>query len=314
MPITSLERSAFLDQEIPFSSSARADVGDSKKHHHHHAGDASPADGVYEFVLPPPPHGQLLPSLAAADGQADGAQCSVVWSLVLEGVRHGWYKSNDKLSLVLPVVMPIRVSDHPFEVQTIKSLKYSGSGNQSLAVAARLVCDAATHSEATLRYRLALTPTDPATRAVLDSALSPDPASAPIKTSATLARQVRTAPVKAENGQDFNWAAVRVAGGTLEREVHAQTSGKEAPMAFVWTGELKVPSNHHTIQSKYLDVNYVLNCHLRSSIFPDGDLHLSLLLLLPSVPAKLADLGTSSNLEPEPQPAASGSVLPPYAP
>lgn len=123
---------------------------------------------------------------------------------------------------------------------------------------AQLVCDAATHSEATLRYRLALTPTDPATRAVLDSALSPDPASAPIKTSATLARQVRTAPVKAENGQDFNWAAVRVAGGTLEREVHAQTSGKEAPMAFVWTGELKVPSNHHTIQSKYLDVNVSL--------------------------------------------------------
>lgn len=43
-----------------------------------------------------------------------------------------------RLSLVLPVVMPIRVSDHPFEVQTIKSLKYSGSGNQSLAVAARV--------------------------------------------------------------------------------------------------------------------------------------------------------------------------------
>ncbi|KWU41504.1 hypothetical protein RHOSPDRAFT_36976 [Rhodotorula sp. JG-1b] len=310
VPVTSLERSVFIDQEIPFSSSGRSDIGDSKKSHHH-AGDSSPAEGVYEFVLPPPPHGQLLPSLVAADGQTDGAQCSVVWSLVLEGVRHGWYK----LSLVLPVVVPIRVPDHPLEVQTVKSLKYSGTGNQTLAVAARLVCDAPTHSEATLRYRLSLTPTDPATRALLESALSPpDPASSPIKTSATLARQVRTAPVRAENGQDFNWAAVRVVGGTLEREVRTQASGKEAGTAFEWTGELKVPPNHHTIQSKYLDVNYVLNCHLRSSIFPDGDLHLSLLLPLPSVPAELADLGTSSNLEPEQQPTASGSVLPPYAP
>ncbi|KAG0667550.1 hypothetical protein C6P46_000084 [Rhodotorula mucilaginosa] len=276
VPVTSLERSVFVDQEIPFSSSGRRDDGDSKNHHDHHTSDASPADGVYEFVLPGPPHGQLLPSLATADGQSDG--------------------------------------DHPLEVQTVKSLKYSGSGNQTLAVAARLVCDAPTHSEATLRYGLSLTPADPATRALLDSALSPDPAAAPIKTSATLARQVRTAPVKAENGQDFNWAAVRVAGGTLAREVRASASGKEAAAAFEWVGELKVPSNHHTIRSQYLDVNYVLNCHLRSSIFPDGDLHLSLLLPLPSVPAELADLGTSSDLEPEQSNTASGSVLPPYAP
>lgn len=43
-----------------------------------------------------------------------------------------------RLSLVLPVVVPIRVPDHPLEVQTVKSLKYSGSGNQTLAVAARV--------------------------------------------------------------------------------------------------------------------------------------------------------------------------------
>lgn len=122
----------------------------------------------------------------------------------------------------------------------------------------QLVCDAPTHSEATLRYGLSLTPADPATRALLDSALSPDPAAAPIKTSATLARQVRTAPVTAENGQDFNWAAVRVAGGTLAREVRASASGKEAAAAFEWVGELKVPSNHHTIRSQYLDVNVSL--------------------------------------------------------
>jgi hypothetical protein len=38
------------------------------------ARDGHPADGVYEFVLPGPPHGQLLPSLATADGQSDGGE------------------------------------------------------------------------------------------------------------------------------------------------------------------------------------------------------------------------------------------------
>jgi hypothetical protein len=33
------------------------------------------------------------------------AQCSVVWSLVLEGVRHGWYKSNDK-RVPFPFLLP----------------------------------------------------------------------------------------------------------------------------------------------------------------------------------------------------------------
>lgn len=76
VPVTSLERSVFIDQEIPFSSSGRSDIGDSKKSHHH-ASDSSPAEGVYEFVLPPPPHGQLLPSLVAADGQTDGGDARI---------------------------------------------------------------------------------------------------------------------------------------------------------------------------------------------------------------------------------------------
>ena len=77
MPVTSLERSVFVDQEIPFSSSGRRDDGDSKNHHDHHTSDASPADGGYEFVLPGPPHGQLLPSLATADGQSDGGEARI---------------------------------------------------------------------------------------------------------------------------------------------------------------------------------------------------------------------------------------------
>ncbi|GAA5863821.1 hypothetical protein JCM3774_001168 [Rhodotorula dairenensis] len=314
VPVTSLERSVFIDQEIPFTSSGRLATGDSKQHSHVH--ESVPEEGVYEFVLPPPPQGQLIPSVVAADGLADGAQCSVVWTLELEGVRHGWYKFNDKLSLLLPVVMPTRMPDHLLEVQTVKSLKYAGRSDQSLSVAARLICDVPTHSEATLRYRLSLVPTDNAARAVLDSALSANSAS-PIKTSATLARQVRTSPARSENGQDFNWAAVRVAGGTLERETRAASdktgATARAPSSGLdWIGELVVPPNHWTVRSRYLDINYVLNCHLRSSIFPDGDLHLSLPMPLPSVPAELAGLGTAD--AGADQPVASGSVLPPYAP
>ncbi|GAA5976194.1 hypothetical protein JCM10908_005413 [Rhodotorula pacifica] len=311
VPVTSLERQVFIEQEIPFTSSARHSVGDTKKHG---SAESGPEDGVYEFVLPSPPEGQLLPSLVAEGGMADGGYCSVVWSLELEGTRHGWYKSNDKLSLVLPVVIPIRPPPHPLEAQTLKSLKYQGRSDQTLSVGARLVCDPPTHANATLRYRVSLTPTDSVSRAVLDSALSSDSAS-PIKPMATLARQVRTAPKRPENGQDFNWAAVRVVGGTLERESRSaghKAGDGTANSSLDWAGELTVPAGHHTIRSQNLDVNYILNCHLRSAIFPDGDLHLSLVVPLPSVPAELADLGST---DPEAEgPVASGSALPPYAP
>lgn len=170
---------------------------------------------------------------------------------------------------------------------------------------------------------------------MLDSALSAS-ATSPVKPTASLARQVRTSPIKAENGQDFDWAATRVAGGTLEREHGGEQQGSPGELA--WVGQLVVPHGHHTVQSQHLDVNvrsdpfpsscqsartgslirlesmlqYILNCHLRSSLFPSGDLHLSLPVLLPSAPAGLtaqreAELAAEA-------PEASGSALPPYEP
>lgn len=72
MPVTSLERNVFIDQEIPYNSSGKLALGDSKQHAHAH--ETCPEEGVYEFVLPPPPEGQLLPSVAAAEGLADGGE------------------------------------------------------------------------------------------------------------------------------------------------------------------------------------------------------------------------------------------------
>ncbi|BGP54514.1 hypothetical protein JCM8202_001596 [Rhodotorula sphaerocarpa] len=307
VPVTNLERYLFIDEDIPLTSSGRHEVGDHKKGGS--AQEASPQDGVYEFVVPYPPGRQLLPALPAVEGFTDGAQASVSWRLEFEGDRHGWYRTNDKLHLELPVVMPVRVPPDSLDVQTVKGLKYQGHDRQNLTIAARLVCDPPQHADATLHYRLTLNPTNDITRSMLDSALSAS-ATSPVKPTASLARQVRTSPIKAENGQDFDWAATRVAGGTLEREHGGEQQGSPGELA--WVGQLVVPHGHHTVQSQHLDVNYILNCHLRSSLFPSGDLHLSLPVLLPSAPAGLtaqreAELAAEA-------PEASGSALPPYEP
>lgn len=143
--------------------------------------------------------------------------------------------------------MPIHAPAHPPEVQAVKGLKFQGQGGQNLNVATRLVCNPPSIAQDTLRYRLSLKPTDSVTRSMLDSAFS----SSSVKTTASLARQVRTAPMKAENGQDFHWAATRVAGGTLERA--AATDAASGTLE--WTGELVVPPGQVTVQSTYLDVN-----------------------------------------------------------
>lgn len=143
--------------------------------------------------------------------------------------------------------MPIHAPAHPLEVQAVKGLKFQGQGGQNLSVAARLVCDPPTVAQDTLRYRLSLSPTDSVTRSMLESAFS----TSAVKTTATLARQVRTSPMKAENGQDFQWAATRVTGGTLDRTAAVDAASE----TLEWTGELVVPPGQVTVQSTYLDVN-----------------------------------------------------------
>lgn len=75
VPVTNLERWTFVDLDIPLTSSGRHDIGDDKRKHpgssHSHP---SPEEGVYEFVVPLPPDGQVLPSLPAIAGAIDGGE------------------------------------------------------------------------------------------------------------------------------------------------------------------------------------------------------------------------------------------------
>ncbi|BGP30835.1 hypothetical protein JCM10296v2_002593 [Rhodotorula toruloides] len=279
VPVTSIERRQFVNVDIPLTSSTNAGMaahgGDKKEKD---VTEAMPEEGVYEVQIPYPEEGELLPSFDKKD--TDNAGASVVWYLELEGDRKGWFRSNDKLKLELPVAFPVQGTPQSLETMVQRELKFQGNDSSALAVTAKLTCEPVTTPASTLHYSLTLTPSTSPAFHLLASALSSSSSDAtPLKASSSLSRQVRTAPIVNPNsGTDFKFASIRIATGTLERD------GKMQGEQVVWRGEVQVPQGDWTVESKGLDVKYTLNCHLHSTVFAQAALHISLPLFLPSAP------------------------------
>ncbi|BGP23523.1 hypothetical protein Rt10032_c02g0740 [Rhodotorula toruloides] len=295
VPVTSIERRQFVNIDIPLTSSSNARTavhgGDKKE-----VGttEGLSEEGVYEVRVPYPDDGELLPSFDKKD--TDNAGASVVWYLELEGARKGWFRPNDKLKLELPVVFLVRSLPQTFETVVQKDLKFQGHDSSALG----LSCEPITTPAWTLHFSLTLTPSTASAFQLLTSALSSSSSDAtPLKASASLSRQVRTAPIVNPNsGTDFNFASIRIATGTLDRD--EKVRGEE----LVWKGQVQVPQGDWTVESKGLDVKYTLNCHLHSTVFAQAALHISLPLFLPSA---------TVDLSPPDQSTASSSALPPYS-
>ncbi|GAA5851023.1 hypothetical protein JCM9279_005262 [Rhodotorula babjevae] len=296
MPITTPERLTFLDLDIPLLSTATS-AQPEKKAPDSSSAAGSPGEGLYEVAVPFPPDGQILPTFAAKEYDAAGV--SVVWSLELEGTRKGWFRQNDKLSLDLPVVFPLPSSGPPSQATLTKQLKFEGNEPGGLATEATIFCDPLLSSTSTLRYRLLLRPSSPTALHLLQSN--------ELKPSASIARQIRTAPIANPNsGREFEWAAVRLKAGDLA-PVEAREEG-----TLEWTGEMEPPEGECTVESRGLSVRYTLTCHLHSTIFAKAGLHVPLPIFLPSAPVELSP--PAARLAREPEPEASGSALPAYQP
>ncbi|BGP69127.1 hypothetical protein NBRC10513v2_002465 [Rhodotorula toruloides] len=299
VPVTSIERRQFVNVDIPLTSSSNARAaaygGDKKEKG---TAEGVPEEGVYEVQIPYPDEGELLPSFDKKE--TDNAGASVVWYLELEGARKGWFRSNDKLKLELPVVFPGQATPQSLETTVQRDLKFQGSDSSALAVTAKLSCEPVTTPAATLHFSLTLTPSTSSAFHLLSSALSSSSSDAtPLKASSSLSRQIRTAPIVNPNsGTDLKFASIRIATGKLERDEKVQGE------VVVWRGEVQVPQGDWTVESKGLDVKYTLNCHLHSTVFAQAALHISLPLFLPSAPV---DFSSSEH------PVASSSALPPYS-
>ncbi|TNY24488.1 hypothetical protein DMC30DRAFT_109143 [Rhodotorula diobovata] len=293
MPITTPERLTFVELDIPLLSTPTTAAQDKKAAA---SAEGLTGEGIYEVAVPFPPEGQLLP--AFAQKEYDAAGVSVAWSLELEGYRKGWYRQNDKLSLDLPIVFPLPSSGPPLEATLTKQLKFEGNEPGGLSTEATIYCEPILTSSATLRYRLLLRPSSPTAMHLLRSS--------ELKPSASIARQIRTAPIANPNsGREFEWAAVRLKTGELV-PVEAEEEG-----TLEWRGELEVPEGECTVESKGTSIRYTLSCHLHSTIFAKAGLHVPLAIFLPSSPVELRLLEHDAS---DSAPEASGSALPPYQP
>ncbi|GJN87516.1 hypothetical protein Rhopal_000466-T1 [Rhodotorula paludigena] len=240
VPVSTIERLPFAD--IPLSQVSPATITGEKVDL-----SGSPVlDGanehVFEVQIPTQGDDSLLPSFLQKDHDAAGA--SVAWWLELEANRKGWYRSNDKLKLDLPVVFPSTSPGGHLETSMTKALKYKGDNASDLSASAALTCETITTRTPHLHFRLTLLPSNPVAQHLLTSnALNP---------SSSLSRQIRTAPVASpKSGVEHDWAAVRLCMGSLE-PAHKDMAGE-----LVWTGELQVPEDEWTVESKGLSVKAV---------------------------------------------------------
>ncbi|GAA5824922.1 hypothetical protein JCM3770_002294 [Rhodotorula araucariae] len=291
MPITTIERLTLLDINGPLLSATTPSLRREKDGAPQPG--TTPQDGVYEVTMPFPPDGQIFPTFAQKEYDAAGA--SVVWRLQLEGMRKGWYRHNDKLSLELPVGFPLPSPPLPLETTLTKHLKFEGNEPGGLSADATLSCEPVLASSSLLRFHLILRPSSSTALHLLRAD--------ELKPSSSLSRQIRTAPIaNPHSGRDFTWAAVRIVTGSLEPTKSCAEDVLE------WGGELRVPDGECTVDSKGLSVKYTLMCHLHSTIFAQAALHIPLALFLPSSPVELSVSRDAASSD------AKGSALPPYQP
>ncbi|KAM0755039.1 hypothetical protein T439DRAFT_322098 [Meredithblackwellia eburnea MCA 4105] len=233
MLITSQETLTFLDMDIPLLSPAPSDfkAGGSSKE-----GSYNAESGVYTFQIPFNSHGQLLPSYTRILDDATGVE--VKYLLELHGSRSGFFKSNDKLELEIPVSIPIGGPDpnslEPNLWPSTANLPSFKNGDivlthRPLSTTSDILC-----------FRILIPP------GLLPPSLQPT-------VVATLSRRTRTTPEDKNLGKSFNWAGVRVAKGEVKRVGNDE-----------WEGSVSVPKGQHTIESKGVGIRYMVGCQISS--------------------------------------------------
>ncbi|GAA6058629.1 hypothetical protein JCM10212_004040 [Sporobolomyces blumeae] len=298
IPVTSTENVPFFDQPIPLvSTSDAAEAAQGPEKHsttggassRAGAGRATPGPGelsfapgsqaVFEFVLPTPPEGHVLPTVRPPPPDTL-ATVSVCWMIKFEGVRKGLLRRNDHLTLEFPVVFPTRTTAPKPTTSVTHPFKYEKGDNsqEGLSLKADLSVTPLTH-RSPVRFHLVLTPSSPSAAHLLSPSSS---ASSPLSVTCSLSRQVRTTPIlRPENGRTFEWAATRIAMGDVS-EVRGQ--------AWVYEGTIALPDHEATVETNGLAIKYFVNCHLHSNALAHAALHVSVPVFVPSTPHELGTL------------------------
>ncbi|ORY88819.1 hypothetical protein BCR35DRAFT_350735 [Leucosporidium creatinivorum] len=301
--ITTQEHLPFLDIDIPLSSRRARDTKEKSGG----SNSENTGSGIYEVTIPDV--GQLLPSYKKSD--TDQAGVGVVYTIQVLGKRSGLLKTNDKLSLELPVcfsLSPPVPSDLPQEHYPsstgTQSLKFKSAEGNLLSVEAKLSFRPLPYRHHPLTYTVILTPSSPSAIPLLTA----EDGTPSFKFTTTLSRKVVTTPVKdPSTGQaGFRWAGVRIAPG------EASEPGKLKGGCWVLNGEIQVPGNECTIDSKGVGVAFAVNCHVTSPAFVNV-LHVSVPIFLPSAPQQLSGDVTNAGAVGEAEGRADDSVLPSYS-
>ncbi|GAA5950166.1 hypothetical protein JCM21900_004615 [Sporobolomyces salmonicolor] len=293
LPVNSFERLTFLDVDVPLLSTPPTRASNEKKGALL-SSCSSLGGGTYELMLPHPADDQLLPTLTRRE--ADSAGTSIAWMLRLEGIRKGLFRRNDSLSIELPVVFPTTSSAlalYPDETVAVQQVKDEANTGERLSLAYQPI---STRSSP-LHFTLALTPSSSHAQHLLTSSVSP------LVVNASLARRTRTTPIAhPENGKEFDWAGVRIAGAQIRPDTKRV---RECVMR--WEGEVVPPVGEHTVKSHGIAIMYSLTCRITSPVLAQGALHLAIPVFLPSSPFDLPETGLEGGAG-----SSRGSDLPAY--
>ncbi|GAA5910782.1 hypothetical protein JCM5296_002826 [Sporobolomyces johnsonii] len=281
LPVTSFERLTFLDVDVPLLSTPSTPAPDDKKEALSPS-DSSRGGGTYELTLPHTADDQLLPTMKRRE--ADSAGTSIAWMLRLEGIRKGFFRQNDSLSIELPVVFPTTsawLAQYPDETSAVQQVKYEANTGEDMSVEAKLAYQPISTRSSPIHFTLTLTASSSHAQHLLASSTPP------LAVSASLARRTRTTPIAhPENGKEFDWAGVRVAGA----QTRLDTKGMQG-VTMRWEGEVVAPASECTVKSQGIGIMYSLTCRVTSPVLAQGALHLAIPVFLPSSPFDIPETG-----------------------
>lgn len=276
MMVTSRENLTFLDSGLELISpdDAHLDAGDDKKKAGGGRGDSVPTGlrgGIYSVTLP---DWVTLPAFPPLADDPAGVSCR--YTIELVGHRKGLFKKNDRISLELPVAIPLKTPITADELEECnwlthsvhRPLKYQGADDQDVFVTA------------TLSHRPI---TDPADPIIYSLDLLPSPAAQSLfsdpKISTFLARRIRTTPLEhTKSCKEFDWAGIRLNKGEVGIGDKVHGGGMR------YRCSVKPPANQCSVEAEGFGVRYVLGCSVSSPSLVN-DLIIKLPVYVPSTAA-----------------------------
>ncbi|KAI5475431.1 hypothetical protein MNV49_001421 [Pseudohyphozyma bogoriensis] len=233
-------------------------------------------EGMYEVVIPQSGQESLLPTRELGKHEHlvhHPVGFCVQYTLEFLGTRKGLLKSNDRLTLDIPIAIPApnksnsAVETWPTATVT-KALKYKSDGAPPPIVTATLIHQPLSISGEPLQFHFILS----------GAAHLLNPST--ISISAGIARKIQNYSVTGGRAEEEGaWTDVSTKGRAVVGLVDA--GGLSDSPELKWTGSLQVPKSDRTVRHELGSVKYALTLHV-SAPGLDGHIKISNDVFLPS--------------------------------